>query len=67
MILWRALARYRHARRRKVEAERRIGARLATWATPRPRPAPDDLRRAWQRASPAERVRFLEDVEQLPY
>ncbi len=29
---WGIIARYRHARRRRIEAERRIGARLAIWA-----------------------------------
>ena len=32
VILWQALARYRRGRRRRIKAERRIGARLAIWA-----------------------------------
>jgi hypothetical protein len=32
MLGWGLIARWRRARRRRIEAERRIGARLAIWA-----------------------------------
>ena len=67
---WGLVARARRARRRRIEAEHNIGARLATWGArrcPVPRPAPTDLRRAWRAASEAERVAFLAEIEDVPY
>ena len=64
---WGLGARYRRVRRRRVEAERTLGARLAVWGTRSPRPAPADLRRAWRHASEAERVQFLAEIEDVPY
>ena len=61
MLGWGLIARYRRAR----WSRRRVRARLARYCC-RSRPL-DDLWRAWCRASEAERVRFLAEVEDLPY
>ncbi len=55
------LARWRRAR----WSRRRVRQRLARYCR---RSAPcDELWRAWCRASDAERARFLEEVDSLPY
>ncbi len=61
MFLYRLVARRRRAR----WSRRRVQQRLARYCC-RTRPL-DDLWRAWCRASEAERVRFLAEVEELPY
>ena len=60
-MLGRLVARSRRAR----WSRRRVRQRLARYCQ-RSRPL-DELRRAWCRASEAERVQFLAEIEDVPY